>query len=395
MVDIYWWWKTPHLWTLVSVPSCPSPCHKSRVACGASHHLRNKRGNMQYGICWSISHFWLKVCTVLVYKFTLSSYHYIIIVAFSPLMPWQLASFYNSKSVYTKTYVYIYYRGCFQTSFLNTVPEPTMIPWYTSQKNLLSYIHHPKGHAQRCPQLVPTHRARSGWHCATLQWPRVEPQVSQVCPVSVVPRQLIAFLVGLNVGWTQTLSYDSYDSSYDWYLYKYSILLYVIWGEHIMKPVMKATAISWNQSHLSKRQSGNLGVTSLDDGEGLGWHLLNLGNLSAQIPPTRSARLRDVERWNREPKRHLTMRFTPSNLYYSVTSQFTYQLLLDFSQKDDIKSKMISTTCCFQTGLLEGAPLFRFWRKEYSKIQNEIKISAKTLKLQTTTEKGKDNINNY
>lgn len=177
-------------------------------------------------------------------------------------------------------------------------------------------LHLPKGHAQRCPQLVPTHRARLGWHCATLQWPRVEPQVSQVCPISVVPRQLIMFLVGLTVGWTQILSYDSYD----WYLYKYSILLYVIWVNTLWNR-MKATAISWNQSHLSKRQSGNLGVTSLDDGEGLRWHLLNLGNLSAQIPPTRSARLRDVERWNREPKRHLTMRFTPSNLYDSVMSQ--------------------------------------------------------------------------
>lgn len=166
-------------------------------------------------------------------------------------------------------------------------------------------------------QLIEHVRAGTAQHYSGLglnhRWP-------QVCPVSVVPRQLIAFLVGLNVGWTQTLSYDSYDSSYDWYLYKYSILLYVIWVNTLWNR-MKATAISWNQSHLSKRQSGNLGVTSLDDGEGLGWHLLNLGNLSAQIPPTRSARLRDVERWNREPKRHLTMRFTPSNLYYSVTSQ--------------------------------------------------------------------------
>lgn len=71
-------------------------------------------------------------------------------------------------------------------------------------------LHLPKGHAQRCPQLVPTHRARLGWRCATLQWPRVAPQVSQVCPGSVVPKQLITFLVGLNVGWTQILSYDSW-----------------------------------------------------------------------------------------------------------------------------------------------------------------------------------------
>ena len=130
-----------------------------------------------------------------------------------------------------------------------------------------------------------------------------------------------------------------------------NILLYVIWVNTLWNR-MKATAISWNQSHLSKRQSGNLGVTSLDDGEGLGWHLLNLGNLSAQIP-----RLRDVERWNPEPKRHLIMHFTPSNLYDESVS---YQVLLDFSQKDDIKSKMISTTCCFQTGLLEALRYFGF-----------------------------------
>ena len=44
IIHIYSWktlcWK--HLWTLVEVPSCPSPCHKSRVACGASHHLSNR-----------------------------------------------------------------------------------------------------------------------------------------------------------------------------------------------------------------------------------------------------------------------------------------------------------------------------------------------------------------
>ena len=116
MVDIYWWWKPPHLWTLVSVPSCPSPCHKSRVACGASHHLRNKRVTCNM---------WLAVliegCTGLMYKLTLSLYHYSLI-AFSRLMPWHLASFCNSKSVHKYTHItYIYIHSSIQS------PNP---PWF-------------------------------------------------------------------------------------------------------------------------------------------------------------------------------------------------------------------------------------------------------------------------
>lgn len=107
-------------------------------------------------------------------------------------------------------------------------------------------LHLSKGHAQRCPQLVPTHRARLGWRCATLQWPRVEPQVSQVCPGWVVPKQLIKFLVGLNVGWTQILSYDSYDS----YLYKLSYCMKM--SEHIMKPYESNRNIMKSISSLKK-----------------------------------------------------------------------------------------------------------------------------------------------
>ena len=258
-------------------------------------------------------------------------YHCIFLI--SRLMRWQLVSLCISKSVYR----------LFSTSFPNTVREPhhdSMI--HLTEKSPI--LHLRKAHAQRCPQLVPTHRARLGWRCATLQWPRVSPQVYQVCPGSVAPKKCIKFFVGLNVGWTQIFSYHSYIhvilcdiiSYYIMYILS-NMTVNTLWNR------MKANAISWNHYHLilfkvkvAILESRVLMMVKGSDDISSTW---DIQKLKSPQPP---ARLRDVERWNPAPERHLTMRFTSSNSNGSVT----YHLLLDFSQKDDIKRKMLSTTFC-------------------------------------------------